>query len=78
MLLRDEKVEAAYFLKGDTYGGIADRKLTIPITMKVHRRRRFKFRDAQCACIAFIHDDALICGSMKVYLAGRGQFDYVK
>ncbi len=46
MLLRDEKVEDAYFLKGDTYGGIADRKLTIPIIMKVHRHRRSKFRDA--------------------------------
>ena len=46
MLLRDEKMEAIYFLKEDTYGGIADRKLTIPIIMKVHRHRRSKFRDA--------------------------------
>jgi hypothetical protein len=30
-LLKDEKVEAVYFLKGDTYGGIADRKITVPI-----------------------------------------------
>lgn len=31
LLLKDEKVEAVYFLKGDTYGGIADRKITVPI-----------------------------------------------
>ena len=31
MLLDDGKVEAVYFLKGDTYGGITDRKITIPI-----------------------------------------------
>ena len=31
LLLKDEKVEAVYFLKGDTYGGIADRKVTVPI-----------------------------------------------
>lgn len=30
-LLKDEKVEAVYFLKGDTYGGMADRKITVPI-----------------------------------------------
>ncbi len=30
-LLKDEKVEAIYFLKGDTYGGMADRKITVPI-----------------------------------------------
>ena len=31
MLLDDGKVEAVYFLKGDTYGGITDQKITIPI-----------------------------------------------
>lgn len=31
MLLNDGKVEAVYFLKGDTYGGITDRKITAPI-----------------------------------------------
>ena len=31
MLLDDGKVEAVYFLKGDTYGGITDRKITVPI-----------------------------------------------
>lgn len=30
-LLRDGKVEAVYFLKGDTYGGLSDRKITVPI-----------------------------------------------
>lgn len=30
-LLKDEMVEAGYFLKGDTYGGMADRKITVPI-----------------------------------------------
>ena len=30
-LLKDEKVEAVYFLKGDTYGGMAVRKITVPI-----------------------------------------------
>ena len=30
-LLRDGKVEAVYFLKGDTYGGVSDRKITVPI-----------------------------------------------
>lgn len=30
-LLKDGKVEAVYFLKGDTYGGMEGRKLTIPI-----------------------------------------------
>lgn len=30
-LLKDNKVEAVYFLKGDTYGGIEERKLTVPI-----------------------------------------------
>lgn len=30
-LLKDEKVEAVYFLKGDTYGGVAYRKITVPI-----------------------------------------------
>jgi hypothetical protein len=30
-LLEDEKVEAVYLLKGDTYGGIAGRKITVPI-----------------------------------------------
>jgi len=29
--IKDEKVEAVYFMKGDTYGGIADRKITVPI-----------------------------------------------
>ena len=31
MLLDDGKVEAVYFLKGDTYGGITERKITVPI-----------------------------------------------
>ncbi len=35
--------------------------------MKVHRRRRFKFRDAQCAGTTFIHSGALTRGRMKVY-----------
>jgi len=35
-LLRDNKVEAVYFLKGDTYGGSTDRMITIPIYL-VHR-----------------------------------------
>jgi len=30
-LLEDEKVEAVYLLKGDTYGGITGRKITVPI-----------------------------------------------
>lgn len=30
-LLKDEKVEAVYFLKEDTYGGMAGRKITVPI-----------------------------------------------
>lgn len=30
-LLRDGKVEAIYFLKGDTYGGITERMVTVPI-----------------------------------------------
>ena len=30
-LLKDEKVEAVYFLKEDSYGGIAGRKITVPI-----------------------------------------------
>ena len=30
-LLDDGKVEAVYFLKGDTYGGIEGRKITVPI-----------------------------------------------
>ncbi|WP_242976996.1 ATP-binding protein [Lacrimispora celerecrescens] len=30
-LLKNEKVEAVYFLKGDTYGGMAVRKITVPI-----------------------------------------------
>ncbi len=30
-LLKDEMVEAVYLLKEDTYGGMADRKLTVPI-----------------------------------------------
>jgi len=31
MLIDDGKVEAIYFLKGDTYGGITDWKITVPI-----------------------------------------------
>lgn len=31
MLLDDGKLDAVYFLKGDTYGGIMDRKITVPI-----------------------------------------------
>lgn len=30
-LLADQKVEAVYFLKDDTYGGIAERTITVPI-----------------------------------------------
>lgn len=30
-LLKDHKVEAIYFLKGDTYGGIAEGNVTVPI-----------------------------------------------
>ena len=30
-LTKDGKVEAVYFLKGDTYGGIAERTVTVPI-----------------------------------------------
>ena len=30
-LLNDQKVDSIYFLKGDTYGGIAERNITIPI-----------------------------------------------
>lgn len=30
-LLADQKVEAVYFLKGDTYGGIAEKIITVPI-----------------------------------------------
>ena len=30
-LLDDGKVEAVYFQKGDTYGGIEGRKITVPI-----------------------------------------------
>lgn len=30
-LLQDRKVEAVYFLKGDTYGGKSGRTITIPI-----------------------------------------------
>lgn len=41
LLLKDRKVEAVYFLKGDTYGGIADRKITIPIYLV--GRVRFDF-----------------------------------
>lgn len=32
-LLRDHKVEAVYYLKGDTYGGKEDRMLTVPICL---------------------------------------------
>lgn len=32
-LLKDNKVEAVYFLKGDTYGGIEDYKVTVPLYM---------------------------------------------
>lgn len=31
LLLQDGKAEAIYFLKGDTYGGVAGRKITVPI-----------------------------------------------
>lgn len=31
LLLKEQKVEAVYFLKGNTYGGIAERKITVPI-----------------------------------------------
>lgn len=31
LLLKEDKVEAVYFLKGNTYGGIAERKITVPI-----------------------------------------------
>lgn len=31
LLLEDHKVKAVYFLKGDTYGGIEGRKITIPV-----------------------------------------------
>ena len=31
LLLDDGKVEAVYFLKGDTYGGTAGRKITVPV-----------------------------------------------
>lgn len=31
MLLKDGRVEAVYFLKGDTYGGVAERMVTVPI-----------------------------------------------
>lgn len=31
LLLQDGKVEAVYYLKGDTYGGIAGRMITVPI-----------------------------------------------
>jgi predicted AAA+ superfamily ATPase len=30
-LLKDDKVEAVYFLKGDTYGGVGERTITVPI-----------------------------------------------
>ena len=30
-LLADQKVEAVYFLKGNTYGGIAERNITVPL-----------------------------------------------
>lgn len=30
-LLKDEKVEAVYFLKGDTYGGMVERMIMVPI-----------------------------------------------
>lgn len=30
-LLKDGRVEAVYFLKGDTYGGVAERMVTVPI-----------------------------------------------
>lgn len=31
LVLRDKKVEAVYFLKGNTYGGIEGNKLTVPV-----------------------------------------------
>lgn len=31
MLLKDGRVDAVYFLKGDTYGGVAERMVTVPI-----------------------------------------------
>ncbi len=43
LLLKDGKVEAVYFLKGDTYGGVSDRKITVPIYLV--GRLRFDFVD---------------------------------
>jgi len=40
-LLRDGKVEAIYFLKGDTYGGVEGRTLTVPVYLL--GRVRFDF-----------------------------------
>ena len=36
------------------------------LTVKIHRRRRFKFKDSKCAWTAFIHAAALIYGRRKV------------
>lgn len=44
LLLRDGRVEAAYFLKGDTYGGIAGRMITVPIYLA--GRVKFDFQRA--------------------------------
>ena len=43
-------------------------RLTVPalVTVKAHRRRRSKFRDAKCAWTTFIHGGALTCGRMMV------------
>lgn len=45
MLLADGKVEAVYFLKGDTYGGIEGRILTVPVYLA--GRLRFDFQRHQ-------------------------------
>ena len=45
LLLRDQKVEAVYFFKGDTYGGISDKKITVPIYLA--GRVRFDFKNEQ-------------------------------
>lgn len=41
MLLNEGRVEAVYFLKGDTYGGVVERMITVPIYLV--GRVRFEF-----------------------------------
>ena len=66
----DDDAAGLFFIVIETtfiHGGAITRG-RIKVTLKVHRRRRYKFKDGKCTWTTFIHGGAITWGAQEGYV----------